>query len=39
MNVTNRRMTVAQNTSDTHSETGTENILCGTVEIKLAETV
>ena len=37
--MTDRRMNVAGKTSDTHSGTGTENLLCGTFEKKLAETV
>ena len=37
--MTDRRMNVAENTSDTHSGTGTENLLCGAFETKLAETV
>ncbi len=37
--MTDRRMNVAENSSDTHSATGTEILLCGTFELKLAETV
>ncbi len=37
--MTDRRMNVAENTSDTHSGTGTENVLCGTFETNLAKTV
>ncbi len=37
--MTDREMDEAENTSDTHSGTGTENLLCGTFESKLAETV
>ncbi len=37
--MTDRRMNVAENTSDTHSGTGTDILLYGTFELKLAETV
>ncbi len=37
--MTDRRMNVVENTSDTHSGTGTKNLFCGTFETKLAETV
>ncbi len=34
--MTDRKMNVAENTRDTHSETGTESFLYGTLELKLA---
>lgn len=37
--MTDRRMNVAENTSDTHSGNGTDILLLGIFEIKLAETV
>ena len=37
--MTDRRMNVAENTSDTHSGNGTHILLLGIFEIKLAETV
>jgi len=37
--MTDRRMNVAENTSDTQSGNGTDILLLGIFEIKLAETV
>ncbi len=37
--MTDRRMNMAENTSDTQSGNGTDNLLLGIFEIKLAEPV
>ncbi len=37
MNETNRKMNVAQKSSDTHARNGTDNLLCGTFMKKKAE--